>query len=184
MSQTPTSSPAATPSFWLSRIARLTRKELRETLRDRRTIITLVLMPLLVYPVLSVALRQFLVSSSVQAKQLPLRIFTTTEAEWRTLMKLLATGEKLLEEHGSTAASAPMADGPILGADLGANDLPLSDNDIYPLRPGTEETLEDLLRRNDIDLGVRLRPAEASGPVRGEAQFQLIYRPDMPLSRQ
>ena len=49
MSQTLPSSPAAArPSFWLSRIARLARKELRETLRDRRTIITLVLMPLLV----------------------------------------------------------------------------------------------------------------------------------------
>ena len=41
------------------RLWRLTRKELRETLRDRRTIITLVLMPLLVYPLLSVAFRQF-----------------------------------------------------------------------------------------------------------------------------
>ena len=45
------------------RLWRLTRKELRETLRDRRTIITLVLMPLLVYPLLSVAFRQFFFSS-------------------------------------------------------------------------------------------------------------------------
>ena len=39
----------------LGRIARLTRKELRETLRDRRTVITLVLMPLLVYPLISIS---------------------------------------------------------------------------------------------------------------------------------
>src|SRR4029079_11294704 len=159
-------------------------KELRETLRDRRTIITLVLMPLLVYPVLSLALRQFLVSSTAAAKQLPLRIFTKTEDEWRTLMKLLAQGDKLLEEHESTAASAPPGGGPMLGADLGASDLPLSENDIFPLRPGTEDTLEDLLRKNDIDLGVRLLQPDAAAATRGQSQFQLIYRPDMPMSRQ
>ena len=36
----------------LGRLARLCLKELRETLRDRRTMFTLVLMPLLVYAVL------------------------------------------------------------------------------------------------------------------------------------
>ena len=75
MIQIPATAPAAgQATFSVARVIRLARKELRETLRDRRTIITLVLMPLLVYPVLSVALRQFLVSSSAASKQLPLRI--------------------------------------------------------------------------------------------------------------
>ena len=38
-------------------------KELRETLRDRRTIVTLVFMPLLVYPILSLVFQNFLLSS-------------------------------------------------------------------------------------------------------------------------
>ena len=42
---------------------RLALKELRETLRDRRTIATLLLMPLLVYPLLSLAFERFLLSS-------------------------------------------------------------------------------------------------------------------------
>ena len=42
---------------------RLALKELRETLRDRRTIATLLLMPLLVYPLLSVAFERFLLSN-------------------------------------------------------------------------------------------------------------------------
>ncbi len=180
----PPSPPAAAPGFSLSRIARLARKELRETLRDRRTIITLVLMPLLVYPVLSVALRQFLVSSTAQAKQLPLRIATKSQEEWRSLMMLLAQGDKLIEEHQSAAASSPLTGGPILGADLGASDLPLSDNEIFPLRPDVDITLEDLIRNNEIDLGVRFSPVEGAARSRGESQFQLIYRPDMPLSRQ
>jgi sodium transport system permease protein len=49
-------------SFWQSsaRVCRLARKELLEIVRDRRTIFTLVLMPLLLYPLLSFAFRQFL----------------------------------------------------------------------------------------------------------------------------
>jgi ABC-2 type transport system permease protein/sodium transport system permease protein len=43
----------------LGRLGRLTRKELNEILRDRRTIITLVLMPVLLYPLLFIALQQF-----------------------------------------------------------------------------------------------------------------------------
>ena len=46
--------------FSLARQWRLTAKELAETLRDRRTIVTLLVMPLLVYPLLSVIFRQFL----------------------------------------------------------------------------------------------------------------------------
>jgi ABC-2 type transport system permease protein/sodium transport system permease protein len=44
------------------RHARLAMKELRETLRDRRTIVTLVLMPVLVYPLLSMAFQRFLLA--------------------------------------------------------------------------------------------------------------------------
>ncbi len=47
----------------VSRIWRLAKKELRETLRDRRTIVTLVFMPLLVYPILSLVFQNFLMSS-------------------------------------------------------------------------------------------------------------------------
>ncbi|MCG8650876.1 MAG: ABC transporter permease subunit, partial [Pirellulales bacterium] len=46
-----------------SRVIRLCQKELKETIRDRRTIVTLLLMPLLVYPLLSMALNRFLLSS-------------------------------------------------------------------------------------------------------------------------
>lgn len=46
----------------LRRLGRLTLKELREILRDRRTIVTLVLMPLFMYPVMSIAFQQFFVS--------------------------------------------------------------------------------------------------------------------------
>ena len=181
MSQASTAVRPDPSHFGVARVLRLARKELRETLRDRRTIITLVLMPLLVYPVLSVALWQFLVSSSMQSKQLPLRIATENEREFDLLMMLLSQGDKLLDEK-ATAASAPLTGGPILGADLGANEPPLLDNRISWL---TDQrlTVEDLVRANEIDLGVRLLPAEEGGSPR-RRQFQFIFRPNMPFSRQ
>ncbi|MBI5757926.1 MAG: CPBP family intramembrane metalloprotease [Planctomycetales bacterium] len=45
------------------RLARLAIKELREILRDRRTIVTLVFMPLLLYPLLSIAFQRFFLSN-------------------------------------------------------------------------------------------------------------------------
>jgi sodium transport system permease protein len=45
------------------RLWRLVVKELREILRDRRTILTLVVMPLLIYPLLAVVFQRFLVTS-------------------------------------------------------------------------------------------------------------------------
>jgi len=184
MNEASSTTPQAAPEFRAGRVLRLARKELRETLRDRRTIITLVLMPLLVYPVLSVALRQFLISSSAAAKQLPLRIATKTQDEWRKLALLLTQGDKLIQEHESAAASTPLSGGPILGADLGANEPPLSENEIFAIREDLPDSLEDLVRANKIDLGVRLMPGERSGDSRRELRFQLVYRPNMPLSRQ
>ena len=46
------------------RVLRLCLKELRESLRDRRTIVTLILMPLLVYPLLSLVLNRVLLTSA------------------------------------------------------------------------------------------------------------------------
>lgn len=65
------------------RLFRLCQKELRETLRDRRTIITLVLMPLLVYPILSMTLNRFLLSASVSGEpQFLIAIENEQQYEW------------------------------------------------------------------------------------------------------
>lgn len=53
-----------TARFSMARMIRLCLKELRESLRDRRTIVTLVLMPLLVYPLLSLVLNRVLLTGS------------------------------------------------------------------------------------------------------------------------
>lgn len=77
-------------AFPKNRLVRLCQKELRETLRDRRTIVTLLLMPLLVYPLLSMALNRFLVSaSSGTTEEMPYTIGVATDAEGGSLLHWL-----------------------------------------------------------------------------------------------
>ena len=71
------------------RLWRLCRKELRETLRDRRTILTLVMMPLLLYPLLSMTLQRFLLSASPGDGAAVYRIAVTTEREGHFLRALI-----------------------------------------------------------------------------------------------
>ena len=89
------SAPAAAPKLrprYPFRVSRLMLKELRETLRDRRTLITLVLMPLLVYPALSLVFKTFLLNNLQglsAADPVELRIVYDgdgTEAEVRQLL--------------------------------------------------------------------------------------------------
>lgn len=77
----------------LRRFGRLMLKELRETLRDRRTILTLVGMPLLVYPLLGLVFQKYLLSqvSLLKAPEYHLAFATAEEAE--TLRELLRQAE-------------------------------------------------------------------------------------------
>lgn len=182
----PSSAASAASRLSFGRVARLALKELRETLRDRRTIITLVLMPLLVYPVLSVALKQFLLTSTSQKEQIRLIIRTENQDDFLALALLLERGDRLVQERETATSGTPLAGGPLLGAALGGNEVPLGENNISALSPEEKEkgSLEDLVRSNFIDLGVRMTPFENSEQAPVESRFQLIYRPNTPLSRQ
>ncbi|QEG42665.1 ABC transporter permease subunit/CPBP intramembrane protease [Roseimaritima ulvae] len=70
------------------RLLRLCHKELRETLRDRRTIVTLVLMPLLIYPLLSMTLNRFLVTAKAE-NTTTFRIQADTKSQAEFLQALL-----------------------------------------------------------------------------------------------
>src|SRR6516164_4834414 len=76
----------------LNRLVRLTLKELREILRDRRTIVTLVLMPLLMYPLMSVAFQQFFVSHMGTTRAPRYMIGFVNEAEAGYFKHILSQG--------------------------------------------------------------------------------------------
>lgn len=125
----------------LRRFWRLTRKELREILRDRRTILTLVLMPLLLYPVLSVAFQQlFLASSSgTTARQYVLGF--VNEQEWKEFELFLERGlQRLSRELQREKNNTP---------------LPPPQLRVYQL---AAHELEEAVRDRSINLGIRMRP--------------------------
>lgn len=68
-------------SIGLARWLRLCKKELLETLRDRRTLGTLLLMPLLVYPLLSMALNRFVLSSGGSTAAYRVAVETAADAD-------------------------------------------------------------------------------------------------------
>src|SRR5262245_3476635 len=109
----------------LARVGRLTLKELRETLRDRRTIVTLVLMPLLVYPLLGMGFKQLLIASVTKADPSKWRIATESDAEGQRLWSLLVWGESVLQEQSGNAADrsrqplvSPPGSSAVTGQDL------------------------------------------------------------------
>ena len=103
MSLTESSIPAS--SDRLGRLCRLTLKELREILRDRRTIFTLLLMPLLMYPLLSVAFQQFFMSQlgRVQTPRYTIGFRDAEEAQF--FANLLQKGGLELVDVGSDPPS-------------------------------------------------------------------------------
>lgn len=84
--------------FNLLRVARLCRKELRESLRDRRTIVTLVLMPLLVYPLLSLILNRVLLTGFVLRQDPIVTLGLGAELKDSQLPGVLTFGYELLQD--------------------------------------------------------------------------------------
>ncbi len=151
----------------ITRVARLTLKELRETLRDRRTIVTLVLMPLLVYPLLSVAFKQFLLSNFQQATPTQWRIAVAGEAESKVLGYVLGHGHRLLAAGSSTNQET---DDPNPGE----------------LAIFVTSDLDDAVRKGEVDLAIRMSSQPPEGPAdapinAGQNQFLLIYRSEQAI---
>ena len=82
------------------RLIRLATKELREILRDRRTIVTLVLMPLLVYPLLGVIFTKFVPFGPVDNK---VRVLVGSEQDREDLLAVLDRAEEFLASEAYAA---------------------------------------------------------------------------------
>ena len=169
------------------RWSRLCLKELRETLRDRRTLVTLILMPLLVYPILSMVFQRSLMSSWSGRQQ---RVIIGVESEElaEMLRNSLLVGDKYLREQAppeSSEASPDEAVESVEGPDL--QDKP---NAAVPTLPGLpssqpfrideiafvfHEDLEEQIREARMDLGIRRTET---------GQYELIHREGSALSSQ
>src|SRR6516164_7142477 len=90
------------------RVARLARKELTEILRDRRTIVTLVAMPILLYPLLSVAFLQFAWMGKADAPGGTVYVCGFTDpVQQKVFMDRIDQGELALKRRKKEGAEGP-----------------------------------------------------------------------------
>ena len=82
------------PRWW-----RLCVKELREILRDRRTIITLVAMPLLIYPLLGVTLQKLIMAQLSAKAKVEYRVALSSRRDEQFFRDLYARGNKLMADR-------------------------------------------------------------------------------------
>ncbi len=159
-----------------TRLARLCLKEWRETLRDRRTIVTLVLMPLLVYPLLSILLQRFLVTSLTDARDPVYLIGLTDDRYLPLLQQYLDAGGEMLRQEDAHAAEA------IGNAGAGP--------DLRDQQPRVQwfgvPDLEQAVRTGQIDVGIVVVVEDEDLPAEGlsaAARYRLMYRRESALSR-
>jgi ABC-2 type transport system permease protein/sodium transport system permease protein len=166
-----------TLSSSLGRLWRLSRKELTESLRDRRTILTLVLMPLLLYPLLVIVFQQVMLAGKIEQQQPVYRVGFVSRVEARALFDYWLLGmnhrpppwsdqeamARFLAAHLQRGAVAPDEVDRLTLAFLEAS---------LSIRPRYPADLEEAVRTGQVDVGLQLYPP---GPFRA--------RPDRPFNR-
>jgi ABC-2 type transport system permease protein/sodium transport system permease protein len=149
------------PAPGLGRLARLVRKELSEILRDRRTVITLVLMPLLLYTLLSIAFKQYLLAGQLgRQEEEAVRIGLASDEEWEVLGLQLATGRQILRREAA------------------ANGRGQRDTALRPEKAVRAADVRSAVLAGLVDVGVRVTGAakgDAGGPTAGPLGCQLLY---------
>lgn len=153
-----------------SRFWRLTLKEIRETLRDRRTVGTLVLMPLLVYPLLGIILQKFLFTQLGNEPHLEYRVGTETVEDAQLLKFLYQQGGLLQEknlnskntEKSSVSENTPTEDQPLFNPEKwSVPQIGL----VFQPQQHFPSTLREQLESGKIDLIVKINrsPQTTSG---------------------
>jgi ABC-2 type transport system permease protein/sodium transport system permease protein len=156
-----------------SRWARLARKELREILRDRRTLLTLAIMPLLLYPLFGIGLHYVHGGNTQPEENAPsYRVGFETITSAADFNRMLDLGDRVLtgRQRGEPRP------GP--GEDVAPNIfrfVPSAEGEV------AEIDLEEFLRWGQIDLAVRIRhPDKAQGPI----EYEIAYDPQSPTAKE
>lgn len=140
------------PHSTLSWLKRLAKKELSEILRDRRTIITLVLMPILVYPLLSVAFRTLALSGvTVSGEQISQWRIEFEDTDDFYLLDSIFQGELGLQEKRRQDFEASVVNGK--GGKVSVPEIPLWE--IW-VKGENSERIEANVRDGLTDLGVHI----------------------------
>ncbi len=164
-----------------SQFARIALKELREILRDRRTIITLVLMPIFLYPLLGGIVQKVLLSSVAKMGNGPVYLVGfETEADARRFqalsgMKFSAVPDPAGTDQADQSGTPPEDDAKTPEdtiRDLMALDAEPGFNGVMP-HNGQTISLESLIETRSADVGVRL--SKQQGNVRNSRTLELEF---------
>jgi ABC-2 type transport system permease protein/sodium transport system permease protein len=158
--------PDRAPAPMAGRLLRLMRKELNEILRDRRTILTMLFMPLVLYPLLSIAFQQFLLASALpkMSNDQLIRMGFLDKAHDAAFQQLLGT----------------------------VDDLPLEiKQKLYKLDKGFAESLIEpqmnqlfaKLFEREIDVAIVPAGRFSPGASGGIIEWQILYREDSQRSQ-
>ena len=150
-----THSSPASPFSWRQQ-AVFTLKELRETLRDRRTIITLLSMPILLYPLLGMAFRTLAIHNVNQSQpEYFLAFASLPEANW--FQEVFQRGERFIEQERQQQGTRQAADATVSVATPQSPQLKY----LVPEEQATFD-LPELIRSGVADVGIQVRFADRS----------------------
>lgn len=139
------------PRMTAARLLRLSLKELRESLRDRRTIVTLLLMPLMVYPLLSLVLHRVVPSESPILVETSVRIGIGSQLRQSGMEAVILMGYTLLQDADTAPIfiETPVEDRPDRSTPKAAlNALPI------PVFVTINDSERQALRRSNVDIAL------------------------------
>lgn len=143
----------------IARLRRLAIKEIRETLYDRRTILTLVVMPLVIYPLLAIGIRHYAVARKLADSAHEIRIGVGRELDGNAVSAFLR-----LEPGGRPGVAEPLEN---------------SRND-HRLTVFLVPNIEAAIRRNQIHVGIRIRRTQnhrhrRPGDLTVASDWEMVY---------
>jgi sodium transport system permease protein len=164
-----------TPFSWRQQIAFIS-KELRETLRDRRTIVTLLAMPLLLYPLLGIGFR-FLALQQVPKTDSVYRVAFESTEDAQLISGLVDMAENLKADQ-QLASSMSDAD----ESDKDKSPSPKIESSVAT--DPTKIDLDTLVKEGISDVGVRVKtlPAGRQRPWTA-CQIEIVENANSALSR-
>jgi ABC-2 type transport system permease protein/sodium transport system permease protein len=184
---------AHSSSSWARR-GRLILKELRETLRDRRTILTLLLMPILAYPLLGMAFQRLLISQLATSGTPEFVVaFPTIEQNsefervWSDAIQAWEQRETIRRRPAAAARSDSSQPTPAPSVDPRAAVSSGPPEPMLTARrpdPGVErQDVEHLLSQGLIDLGIIVEAApNFDSPNPSPGHIRLVYVDRVPRS--
>ena len=149
---------------------RMTQKELREILRDRRTIITLIGMPLLIYPLLGVTFQKLLVTQAMNRTKTEYRIALAGTLDSQIFRRLFQEG---MSVYGKQMGMKSNGDRTPAGT---ADDPQIQF--LSSTRPEGTLDINAIVADRSADVGIRLKGGGETGPW----DFDVVYRSASPFS--